>query len=150
MRFFGLRSGKRTGNSSIKAEPTPYGICIQTHAYTFWDYFRNAYARDAGLRIDHFLLSSRAAARLSKAEVDKHVRGWERTSDHAPVWIELTDETVLKRRTKAGPTIGERAMDWMTSSTRSSLPGRSNLRCSDAIVEEVENLGAPLARNPCR
>jgi len=57
--------------------------------YTFWDYFRNAYARDAGLRIDHFLLSKQLAKRLRKAGVDKHVRGWEKTSDHAPVWIEL-------------------------------------------------------------
>jgi exodeoxyribonuclease-3 len=59
--------------------------------YTFWDYFRNAYARDAGLRIDHFLLNKRAAKRLVAAEVDREVRGWEKTSDHAPVWIELKD-----------------------------------------------------------
>jgi exodeoxyribonuclease-3 len=57
--------------------------------YTFWDYFRNAYGRDAGLRIDHFLLSPEIAPRLKKAGVDKHVRGWEKTSDHAPVWIEV-------------------------------------------------------------
>lgn len=57
--------------------------------YTFWDYFRNAYGRDAGLRIDHFLLSSLLAKRLKAAGVDKYVRGWEKTSDHAPVWIEL-------------------------------------------------------------
>lgn len=60
--------------------------------YTFWDYFRNAYARDAGLRIDHFLLSSHLARRLKSAGVDKHVRGWEKTSDHAPVWIELKNK----------------------------------------------------------
>lgn len=57
--------------------------------YTFWDYFRNAYGRNAGLRIDHFLLSPELAKRLVACEVDKHVRGWEKTSDHAPVWIEL-------------------------------------------------------------
>ncbi|MFP9100435.1 exodeoxyribonuclease III [Flavobacterium sp. RHBU_24] len=57
--------------------------------YTFWDYFRNAYGRDAGLRIDHFLLSDESAARLQSAGVDRHVRGWEKTSDHAPVWITL-------------------------------------------------------------
>jgi len=57
--------------------------------YTFWDYFRNAYGRNAGLRIDHFLLSPEAAPRLRAAGVDHHVRGWEKTSDHAPVWIEL-------------------------------------------------------------
>ena len=60
--------------------------------YTFWDYFRNAYQRDAGLRIDHFLLSSQLKRRLVNAAVDKHVRGWEKTSDHAPVWIELKDK----------------------------------------------------------
>ena len=59
--------------------------------YTFWDFFRNAYARNAGLRIDHFLLSADIAKRLEKAEVDMHVRGWEKTSDHAPVWIEIKD-----------------------------------------------------------
>jgi exodeoxyribonuclease-3 len=60
--------------------------------YTFWDYFRNAYQRDAGLRIDHFLLSSQLKRKLVNAGVDKHVRGWEKTSDHAPVWIELKDK----------------------------------------------------------
>ena len=60
--------------------------------YTFWDYFRNAYARDAGLRIDHFLLSSYLSRRLKNAGVDRQVRGWEKTSDHAPVWIELKDK----------------------------------------------------------
>lgn len=59
--------------------------------YTFWDYFRNAFARNAGLRIDHFLLSPQLAPRLTAAGVDKQVRGWEKTSDHAPVWIELKD-----------------------------------------------------------
>ena len=57
--------------------------------YTFWDYFRNAYGRNAGLRIDHLLLSQPLADRLVDAQVDRHVRGWEKTSDHAPVWIEL-------------------------------------------------------------
>lgn len=59
--------------------------------YTFWDYFRNAYSRNAGLRIDHFLLSPHLAGRLVSAGVDHNVRGWEKTSDHAPVWIELAD-----------------------------------------------------------
>ncbi|HEV7381509.1 MAG TPA: exodeoxyribonuclease III [Dyadobacter sp.] len=58
--------------------------------YTFWDYMRNAYGRNAGLRLDHFLLSPQIAARFISAEVDKHVRGWEKSSDHAPVWIELS------------------------------------------------------------
>ncbi len=59
--------------------------------YTFWDYFRNAYGRNAGLRIDHLLLSPMAAKRLIAAEVDRDVRGREKASDHAPVWIELRD-----------------------------------------------------------
>jgi exodeoxyribonuclease-3 len=58
--------------------------------YTFWDYFRNAYERNAGLRIDHFLLSPQIAGKLKAAGVNREVRGWEKTSDHAPVWIELT------------------------------------------------------------
>lgn len=57
--------------------------------YTFWDYFRNAYERDAGLRLDHLLLSPQVATRLVAAGVDRHVRGWEKSSDHAPTWIEL-------------------------------------------------------------
>jgi exodeoxyribonuclease-3 len=60
--------------------------------YTFWDYFRNAYGRNAGLRIDHFLLSPAIARRLVAAGVNRDVRGWEKSSDHAPVWIELTDK----------------------------------------------------------
>jgi exodeoxyribonuclease-3 len=60
--------------------------------YTFWDYFRNAYGRNAGLRIDHFLLSPKLKPRLLAAGVDREVRGWEKTSDHAPVWIELKDK----------------------------------------------------------
>jgi len=59
--------------------------------YTFWDYFRNAFSRNAGLRIDHFLLSPQVNKRLKAAGVDKFVRGWEKTSDHAPVWIELSE-----------------------------------------------------------
>ena len=57
--------------------------------YTFWKYFRNAWARDAGLRIDHLLLSPAIARRLVAAGVDREVRGWERASDHAPVSVEL-------------------------------------------------------------
>lgn len=58
--------------------------------YTFWDYFRNAYGRDAGLRLDHLLVAPALAGRLVSAGVDRHVRGWEKSSDHAPTWIELS------------------------------------------------------------
>jgi exodeoxyribonuclease-3 len=59
--------------------------------YTFFDYFRNAYERNAGLRIDHFLLNPAIEGRLVAAGVDREVRGWEKSSDHCPVWIELKD-----------------------------------------------------------
>jgi exodeoxyribonuclease III len=58
--------------------------------YTFWDYFRNAFARDAGLRIDHLLLSPGLETRLVAAGVDRDVRAQEKASDHAPVWIQLS------------------------------------------------------------
>ena len=57
--------------------------------WTFWQYFREAWERDAGLRIDHLLLNGAAAGRLTDAGVDRAVRGRERASDHAPTWIEL-------------------------------------------------------------
>jgi len=57
--------------------------------YTFWDYKRNAWTRDAGLRIDHFLLSQPLATRLQQGSVDKPMRGLEGASDHAPAWITL-------------------------------------------------------------
>jgi exodeoxyribonuclease III len=59
--------------------------------YTFWDYFRNAFTRNAGLRIDHFLLNPNLKSRLMAGAVDRNVRGWEKTSDHAPVWIEIAE-----------------------------------------------------------
>ena len=69
--------------------------------YTFWDYFRNAYARNAGIRIDHFLLNDRAARNLASAGVDREVRGWEKTSDHAPTWIELAAKSRTRRKAKS-------------------------------------------------
>lgn len=64
--------------------------------YTFWDYRRNRWPRDAGLRLDHLLLSPQAAKRLTACGIDRDVRGAENASDHAPVWIELRD---VARRT---------------------------------------------------
>lgn len=57
--------------------------------YTFWKYLRNAFQRNAGLRIDHLLLSPALSCALIDAGVDRDVRGWEKASDHAPVWIDL-------------------------------------------------------------
>jgi exodeoxyribonuclease III len=60
-----------------------------TKIYTFWDYFRNSYGRDAGIRLDHLLLNPVLAKRLQSCGVDRHVRGWEKPSDHAPTWITI-------------------------------------------------------------
>lgn len=68
--------------------------------YTFWKYWRGAFERNDGLRIDHLLLSPSLADRLIDAQVDNHVRGWEKTSDHAPVWVELADKSQRKRSRK--------------------------------------------------
>ena len=57
--------------------------------YTFWDYMRNRWPRNAGLRLDHLLLSRKLARKLGDAGVDREVRGAEGASDHAPVWIDL-------------------------------------------------------------
>ena len=57
--------------------------------YSYWDYFRNRFGRDAGLRIDHLLLNAPAAKRLEQAGVDKAVRAREKPSDHAPAWVVL-------------------------------------------------------------
>jgi len=59
------------------------------HLYTFWDYQAGCWPRNAGLRIDHFLLCPRVADRLTNATVDREARGAEKASDHAPVWIEI-------------------------------------------------------------
>lgn len=57
--------------------------------FTFWDYKRNRWPRDAGLRLDHFLLSAEVAGRLKAGGVDREVRGQDGASDHAPAWIRL-------------------------------------------------------------
>jgi exodeoxyribonuclease-3 len=62
--------------------------------YTFWDYFRNRWERNSGLRIDHLLLNPAAARRLVRAGIDREVRGRDKPSDHAPVWVELKPAAV--------------------------------------------------------
>ena len=59
--------------------------------FTFWDYWRNAFGRNAGIRIDHLVLNRIAAKRLEAAGVDTWVRAREKASDHAPAWIELSN-----------------------------------------------------------
>jgi exodeoxyribonuclease-3 len=72
----GLTDAIRTGSDG----PGPF---------TFWDYQAGAWQKNDGIRIDHVLLSPQAADRLFAAGVDKHVRGWEKPSDHVPVWVDL-------------------------------------------------------------
>jgi len=66
--------------------------------YTFWDYRRNRWARNAGLRLDHLLLSPQVASRLKAAGIDRPVRAMEDASDHAPVWVELADRKPARKR----------------------------------------------------
>ncbi|MGV3570281.1 MAG: exodeoxyribonuclease III [Ramlibacter sp.] len=68
--------------------------------YTFWDYFRQHWERNSGLRIDHLLLNRQLAPALVAAGVDTWVRGLEKASDHAPTWVELDLAKLAKRRVK--------------------------------------------------
>ena len=81
--------------------------------YTFWAYLREAWPRDAGLRLDHLLLNQPAAARLAAAGVDREVRGENEASDHAPAWVRL------KRATDSGPGV-DLSKSAMSSSSRST------------------------------
>ena len=62
-----------------------------SHVYTFWDYQAGAFQKDDGIRIDHILLSSEAADMMTGSGIDRFTRGWEKPSDHVPVWVELKD-----------------------------------------------------------
>jgi exodeoxyribonuclease-3 len=73
----------------------------EEQVYTFWKYWRQSFERNAGLRIDHILLNPLAARRLVAAQVDTEPRSWEKTSDHAPVWITLADKPVKRSQAKA-------------------------------------------------
>jgi exodeoxyribonuclease-3 len=66
--------------------------------YTFWHYMRNRWQRDAGLRLDHLLLSPALAPRLIEAGVDRLMRGEPDASDHAPAWIILKEEGLKRAR----------------------------------------------------
>jgi DNA polymerase-1 len=82
--------------------------------YTFWDYKRKRWERDGRLRLDHILLSPALMARLQDAGVDRHVRGLEGASDHAPVWVKLRDapnRTAASARHVRGQTTSAAATD---------------------------------------
>ncbi len=61
--------------------------------YTFWDFQRGAWERNDGIRIDHFLMSPQCADLLTACEIDQDVRGWEKPSDHVPIWVKLRGES---------------------------------------------------------
>jgi DNA polymerase-1 len=71
--------------------------------YTYWDYMRNRWRRDAGLRLDHLLLSAGLAKRLVASGVDREVRGKANASDHAPAWVELRDVATRGKGPTAKP-----------------------------------------------
>jgi exodeoxyribonuclease-3 len=71
--------------------------------YTYWSYLRNRWPRDAGLRLDHLLLSAQAAKRLAAAGVDREVRGKDGASDHAPAWIELRVPAAARSSRRGAP-----------------------------------------------
>jgi exodeoxyribonuclease-3 len=99
--------------------------------YSYWSYLRNRWPRDAGLRIDHLLLSEQAARRLIAAGVDRDVRGKDNASDHAPVWIELADAVRSSSR-KRGPSLDSRL--------------RGNERTKPATAPTLPPRGAPAVR----
>jgi exodeoxyribonuclease-3 len=98
--------------------------------YTFWDYMRNRWQRDAGLRIDHLLLNPKAASRLVEAGVDREVRGVENASDHAPAWITLRDAPASRRGSRRS--VGKPARKESRRTTpRATSPSRRSLLVID-------------------
>jgi exodeoxyribonuclease-3 len=94
--------------------------------YTFWDYMRNRWQRDAGLRIDHLLLSAQAAKRLLAAGIDRKIRGNEGASDHAPAWVMLGEETKARQSSRSPAKTAPRS-----TRTKASAPTRRPLLVID-------------------
>jgi exodeoxyribonuclease III len=90
--------------------------------YTFWDYKRNRWERDGGLRIDHLLLSGAVSKRLRDAGVDREIRDEDGASDHAPAWIVLRDDAEASAQTAARKTSGRAPR--RTAASKSTLPPR--------------------------
>ena len=93
-------------------------------AYTYWSYLRNRWPRDAGLRIDHVLLSKEAAKRLAASGIDRAIRGEDNASDHAPVWIELHNSSRSGSRLRANKRKSPIAKPAPTTATRNPRPAK--------------------------
>ena len=101
MRSFSRKAARGFSASSLRAGSTRSARSIPTRrCITFWDYMRNRWPRDAGLRLDHLLLSPQAAQRLVAAGVDRDVRGRDGASDHAPAWIELRERAAAMKNAR--------------------------------------------------
>jgi bifunctional non-homologous end joining protein LigD len=123
--------------------------------YTFWDYLRDAYGRNAGLRLDHFLLNKKTAKRLAKAQVDKHVRGWKGSSDHAPVWIELADQDlaqkqhVVKEKSKSNSTTAPaKTSEAKTTTTDQNWQALLKTAPRSPLPAKLQPMKATLVREP--
>jgi exodeoxyribonuclease III len=104
----------------------------QAPMYTFWDYMRDRWSRDAGLRLDHLLLSPQAAKRLADAGVDRDIRGEQGASDHAPAWIVLREAAPPKRRSAAtARTVRQEEPRERRPSARKTQPARRPLLVID-------------------
>jgi exodeoxyribonuclease III len=111
--------------------------------YTFWDYMRNRWEREGGLRLDHILLSSALMERLQSAGVDRHIRGMEDASDHAPVWIELHD---APNRPASASLVGGQA----TTAALSSSKAKKSARRTDGEIKRQTRAVRPSRPKPSR
>jgi exodeoxyribonuclease III len=111
--------------------------------YTFWDYKRKRWERDAGLRLDHILLSSALREHLHSAGVDREIRGMDGASDHAPVWVSLRDEPDY-RGASVRHAIGQKVAPTTTASPKKL---RSTHRTGDGTARKGR---AASARKPGR
>jgi exodeoxyribonuclease-3 len=127
--------------------------------YTFWDYFRKHWERDAGLRIDHLLLSPSLAPTLRDAGVDRWVRGQPGASDHAPTWVELDTSAkgrgaAGRRATRkvgdAGPARKAAGRSRTAAAGRRTSPDASATAAATAVPRSVKKAGAAKKGAPAR
>ena len=116
--------------------------------YTFWDYMRNRWERDGGLRLDHILLSSTLTERLQSAGVDRQTRGMADASDHAPVWVRLRDgpdrgDVPLRKASSRRIAAGTTAVPKTERSTHRTGDGTGGKR-RPARIGQSELSGRPL------